>query len=71
MALESCPVEARGLMSGILQQGYSLGYLLAAVFNLTLVPTNSWHILFYIGAGGSFGIGLIRYISRVVTPKMF
>lgn len=60
MALESSPIEARGLMSGILQQGYSLGYLFAAVFNLTLVPTHSWHILFYIGAGGSFGIGLIR-----------
>ena len=25
MALENCPVEARGLMSGILQQGYSVG----------------------------------------------
>ena len=25
MALENCPGEARGLMSGILQQGYSLG----------------------------------------------
>lgn len=25
MALENCPVEARGLMSGILQQGYSFG----------------------------------------------
>lgn len=70
MALESCPVEARGLMSGILQQGYSLGYLFAAVFNLTLVPQHGWPILFYIGAGGSFGIGLIRYISSIVTPKI-
>ena len=25
MALENCPGEARGLMSGILQQGYSMG----------------------------------------------
>ena len=70
MALESCPVEARGLMSGILQQGYSLGYLLAAVFNLTVVPQNGWEVLFYIGAGGSFGIGLIRYISSIVTSDI-
>lgn len=70
MALESCPIEARGLMSGILQQGYSLGYLLAAVFNLTLVPQNGWQILFHIGAGGSFAIGLIRYISSIATYKM-
>lgn len=27
MALENCPVEARGLMSGILQQGYSFGWV--------------------------------------------
>ena len=69
MALESCPIEARGLMSGILQQGYSLGYLLAAVFNLTLVPQNGWPVLFYIGAGGSFGIGIIRYISIIAGSK--
>ena len=69
MALESCPIEARGLMSGVLQQGYSLGYLLAAVFNLTVVPNNGWQILFYIGAGGSFFIGLVRYVSSVATSK--
>lgn len=34
MALENCPVDARGLMSGILQQGYSMGYVLAACANL-------------------------------------
>ena len=34
MALEHCHVDARGLMSGILQQGYSFGYVLAACTNL-------------------------------------
>jgi SHS family lactate transporter-like MFS transporter len=29
--LESLPVEARGLFSGIFQQGYAVGYLIAAV----------------------------------------
>ena len=70
MALESCPIEARGLMSGILQQGYSLGYLFAAIFNLTLVPKDGWQVLFFIGAGGSFTIGLLRYISTIVPSKL-
>src|ERR1700730_11218672 len=31
LAMESLPRESRGLFSGILQQGYAFGYLLAAV----------------------------------------
>lgn len=31
-ALEDLPYDARGLLSGIYQQGYAMGYLLAAVF---------------------------------------
>jgi len=38
-ALEDCPEEARGLMSGILQQGYAFGYLLATVFSRAFVNT--------------------------------
>lgn len=30
MRNEDMPMEARGLFSGILQQGYALGYLIAA-----------------------------------------
>jgi SHS family lactate transporter-like MFS transporter len=70
MALESSPVEARGLLSGVLQQGYSLGYLFAAVFNLALVPKDGWQVLMFIGAGGSWTIGLIRYISGTVASRM-
>ncbi|KAH8834686.1 MFS general substrate transporter [Flagelloscypha sp. PMI_526] len=62
MALESMPAEARGLFSGVLQQGYALGYLLAAVFNLTVVPNSkhSWKALFFIGAGLTGGVAIIR-----------
>jgi len=51
-ALEDCPEEARGLMSGILQQGYAFGYLLAAAFSRGLVDTTShgWRPLFWFGA---------------------
>lgn len=56
IALEHCPVNARGLMSGILQQGYSFGYVLAACANLGVGgSTDSWKVgysalLVYVGA---------------------
>ena len=40
-ALEDCPEAARGLISGMLQQGYAFGYLLAVVFSRALVNTTS------------------------------
>ena len=66
MGLESVPVEARGLLSGVLQQGYSLGYLLAAAFTLAFASEgsapDSYKILFWIGAGASFSVGIIRIL---------
>ncbi|KAJ5096110.1 hypothetical protein NUU61_005466 [Penicillium alfredii] len=63
MALEHCPVNARGLMSGILQQGYSLGYVLAACANLGVGGgTESWKTVFWAAAGISIGVGLIRML---------
>ncbi|CAH7666751.1 MFS transporter [Phakopsora pachyrhizi] len=62
-SLENLPVEARGLFSGILQEGYAVGYLLAASVNLTLVEdTNNWRSIFYLGAGLSFFVALLRAI---------
>ncbi|KAM0326671.1 hypothetical protein ACHAQA_006541 [Verticillium albo-atrum] len=51
-ALEDIPEEARGLMSGILQQGYAFGYLLAAAFARALVDTtpHGWRPLYWFGA---------------------
>lgn len=51
-ALEDIPQEARGLMSGLLQQGYAFGYLLATAFARALVNTTSqeWRPLFWFGA---------------------
>ncbi|KAL0265186.1 hypothetical protein SLS55_001150 [Diplodia seriata] len=61
MALENCPINARGLMSGILQQGYSLGYVFAACANLGVGgATDSWKTVFWIAAGISIGVGIIR-----------
>jgi hypothetical protein len=51
-ALEDCPEEARGIISGMLQQGYAFGYLLATVFARALVDTtpHGWRPLFWFGA---------------------
>jgi hypothetical protein len=41
------PLKARGLMSGILQQGYSMGYVFAACANLGVGgSTESWKTVF-------------------------
>lgn len=61
MALENSPVDARGLMSGILQQGYSFGYVCAACANLGVGgDTDSWKTVFWIAAGISIAVGIIR-----------
>ncbi|KAJ5895311.1 hypothetical protein N7495_007002 [Penicillium taxi] len=51
-ALEDCPKEAQGLISGLMQQGYAFGYLLATAFSRALVNTTShgWRPLFWFGA---------------------
>jgi MFS transporter, SHS family, lactate transporter len=61
-ALENLPVEARGIASGVLQQGYAVGYLLAAVINLTLVPDtkSSWRSLFWTASGLSLFSAAVR-----------
>jgi SHS family lactate transporter-like MFS transporter len=50
LAMESVPAECRGILSGILQQGYPAGYLLAAVATEFLFPTLGWRGMFIAGA---------------------
>lgn len=48
-------------MSGIMQQGYSFGYVLAACANLGVGgEVETWKTVFWIGAGLSIGVGLVR-----------
>ena len=50
LAMETLPTPARGLFSGILQQGYAFGYLLAAVVYWIVFPFFGWRGLFVAGA---------------------
>jgi MFS transporter, SHS family, lactate transporter len=50
LAMESLPAKARGFFSGILQQGYATGYLLAALVYWIVFPIFGWRGLFVAGA---------------------
>ena len=42
LALETLPTETRGMFSGMLQQGYAVGYLLAALAMWIFFPHIGW-----------------------------
>jgi SHS family lactate transporter-like MFS transporter len=50
LALDNTPRKWRGVLSGILQSGYSIGYLLAAIASRTILPQYGWRWMFWIGA---------------------
>jgi MFS transporter, SHS family, lactate transporter len=65
LALESLPAEGRGFFSGLLQEGYVVGSMLAALVYL-LFPTlhgtgmfTAWRVLFLIGAVPSLSLLLL------------
>ncbi|KAH8725607.1 carboxylic acid transporter protein-like protein [Phaeosphaeriaceae sp. PMI808] len=66
-ALEDCPAPARGIISGMMQQGYAFGYLLATVFARAFVNTvgHEWRPLFWFGAGPP----VLIIIFRLCLPE--
>src|SRR5258708_14334343 len=50
LALENAPRKWRGVLSGILQSGYSIGYLLAAIATRLVLPHYGWRWMFWLGA---------------------
>src|SRR5438034_11801190 len=65
LAMETLPTQARGLFSGILQQGYAVGYLLAALVYWIVYPLFGWRGLFI---AGSLPALLVIYI-RMHVPE--
>jgi SHS family lactate transporter-like MFS transporter len=49
LAMEKAPPKWRGVLSGLLQEGYAAGYLLAAVAYFFVFPHLGWRPLFFIG----------------------
>jgi MFS transporter, SHS family, lactate transporter len=70
LALESASPRLRGLLSGLLQEGYALGNLLAALAFRLLYPTfndlyagNGWRLMFFLG-------GLPALLSLFIRSKV-
>ena len=49
LAMEKAPKGKRGVLSGLLQEGYATGYLLAAVCYFFVFPRWGWRPMFFIG----------------------
>jgi SHS family lactate transporter-like MFS transporter len=49
LAMESTPKRWRGMLSGVIQCGYPVGYLLAAVAARFVLPLWGWRAMFWIG----------------------
>ncbi|KAM9896055.1 hypothetical protein OXX79_007695 [Metschnikowia pulcherrima] len=52
-ALDDAPARCRGALSGIFQEGYAFGYLLAVVFNRAITNNSpyGWRSIFWFSAG--------------------
>ncbi len=50
LAFETLPAEGRGFFSGLLQEGYAVGYLMAALAYGTVFQFVGWRGMFVIGA---------------------
>jgi SHS family lactate transporter-like MFS transporter len=63
LAMESVPARWRGVLSGLLQEGYAVGYLLAALAYYTLFPAYGWRVMFFVG-------GLPALLSLFVRARV-
>ncbi|CAB4473130.1 major facilitator superfamily protein [Rhizophagus irregularis] len=61
LAMEILPPESRGLFSGILQQGYAVGYLLAAILHYVVIENIGWRAMFWIGSFPALLVILLRF----------
>jgi SHS family lactate transporter-like MFS transporter len=65
LAMEHAPVKWRGILSGILQAGYPIGYLLAAVAARLVLPAWGWRAMFWVGGAPA----LLAIYIRTKVPE--
>jgi MFS transporter, SHS family, lactate transporter len=66
LAFETLPAEGRGFFSGLLQEGYAMGYLFASLIYFSLFSYVGWRGMFVIGALPAF---LVIYIRTKVEES--
>src|SRR5256885_1887941 len=49
LTMEKVPPRLRGVLSGLLQEGYAAGYLLAAACYFLVFPRWGWRPMFFLG----------------------
>ena len=64
LVMESVPARSRGAISGILQQGYPLGYLLASVVYGLLFDRYGWRGMFIVGVAPAVLVLFIRLFVK-------
>jgi SHS family lactate transporter-like MFS transporter len=64
LAMENAPGKWRGVLSGIVQSGYSVGYLLAAVAARFVLPAWGWRAMFWAGGAPALLAFYIRFRVR-------
>lgn len=66
-ALDDCPIKAKGFISGVLQQGYAFGYLLAVIFTRVIADTTekSWRAQFWFASG----VSVLIITARATLPQ--
>lgn len=67
LAMEGAPRRMRGLLSGLLQEGYAAGNVLAAIAYFFLIGPLGWRPLFYLGSVPA--IALVLYIKFFVKES--
>ncbi|HEX8878875.1 MAG TPA: MFS transporter [Candidatus Acidoferrum sp.] len=67
LAMESIAPKWRGLISGLLQEGYALGFLLAAAVYRFVYPYWGWRPLFFVGGLPALLTLFVR--ARVKEPE--
>ena len=64
-AMESSPRRFRGVLSGLMQAGYPMGYLLAAVAMQTIAPALGWRSVFFVGAP----VAVLIVVLTLLAPE--
>ncbi|HET6762599.1 MAG TPA: MFS transporter [Longimicrobiaceae bacterium] len=61
LAMENAPSARRGIFSGLLQEGYAVGYLLAALAFYFVFPRWGWRPMFFLGGLPALLAFYVRY----------
>ena len=69
LVAETCPARHRGKAIGLMQSGWALGYILAAILGAVILPNWGWRSLFLVGFAPALLTIWIR--RRVPEPDLW